>query len=109
MTNRKASVLTFAVAVLAVATPSWAAEWLLLSREGECATLDVLGRKLPNLPSVQTPEQFEAYLKTAGLEYSRKEHPGGGGSFNEFLVPSAGLSVVLVPRTQCQTVSRGPG
>ena len=108
MTNRKASVLIFALAALAVATPVWAAEWLLLSREGECATLDVLGRKLPSLPSIQTPEQFEAYLKTAGLEYSRKEHSGSGGSFNEFLVPSAGLSVVLVPRAQCQNVSRGP-
>lgn len=100
--------LIAALAALTVATPGRAADWLLLSREGGCAPLDVLGRKLPDLPPIQTPDQLEAYLRTSGLHYSRKQQSDGGGGFQEFLVPSAGLSVVLVPQTQCQDVSPGP-
>lgn len=100
--------LIAALAALTVATPGRAADWLLLSREGGCAPLDVLGRKLPDLPPIQTPDQLEAYLRTSGLHYSRKQQSDGGGGFQEFLVPSAGLSVVLVPRARCQDVSPGP-
>ncbi|MFZ5757125.1 MAG: hypothetical protein ACOY3X_09495 [Pseudomonadota bacterium] len=108
MTSRKALLLNASLAALTAAMPARAAEWLLLSREGGCATLDVLQRKLPDLPPVQTPDQLEAYLKTAGLQYSRKAHPDGGRGFQEFVVPSAGLSVVLAPRTQCREVLPGP-
>lgn len=108
MINRNVLTLTASLLALTVAKPGLAAEWLLLSHEGGCATLNALDRKLPNLPTIQTPDEFEVYLKTAGLEYSRKVHSGGGGNFNEFHVPSAGLSVVLVPRAQCQEVLLGP-
>lgn len=100
--------MTTALLCSAVSQSCIAAEWLLLSREGGCVPLDTLKRKLPELPSVQTPEAFEAYLKAAAVMYSRKVHAEPGGSFNEFQVPSAGLSVVLVPRRQCREVLQGP-
>lgn len=108
MINRNAIILSMTLIALTVTRPVLAAEWLLLSHEGGCATLNALDRKLPNMPPVQTPDEFEVYLKTTGMEYSRKVHSDGDGNFNEFLVPSAGLSVVMVRRTQCEKILPGP-
>ena len=77
MASRIGLMLTVALVTLTAAAQGLAADWLLLSREGGCTALDVLSRKLPNLPLIQTPDQFEAYLYAAGLEYSHKLHANG--------------------------------
>lgn len=93
---------------VALARPSVASEWLLLSHTGECAAIEALKRKLPSMPPVHTPDELESYLKKDRLEYSRKVHPGEPGELNEFRVPAAGLSIVLVPRQQCKKILPGP-
>jgi flavorubredoxin len=99
-----------AAALLAsvLAQPVMAEEWLLLSREGECTTLDVLQRKLPKMPPLHTPDTLETYLKKDHFAYSRKVHSGELGVLIEFQVPAAGLSVVLVPRQYCREILPGP-
>ena len=96
--NRKPLLLGFAILAISIARPAFAGDWLLMSHDGECAGLDILSRKLPDLPTVRTPDEFESYLKSARLGYSRKTHGNDAQSPIEFVVPSAGLSVVLVPR-----------
>jgi hypothetical protein len=88
--------------------PSIAGEWLLLSREGGCAPLAVLSRKLADMPPIHTPDEFEAYLKKAQLKYSREKFPAASGEAHAFRVPDAELSVVLVPRAQCTEMLQGP-
>ena len=106
--NKKNVIGAAALLGAAMAQPSVAGEWLLLSHEGECATLEALKRKLPSMPPIHTPDELEAYLKKGQLEYSRKVHTGEFGDLNEFQVPAAGLSVVVVPRQQCKEILPGP-
>lgn len=91
-----------------IAQPVVAAEWLLLSRHGECAPLDALEHKLSSAPSLNTPDDLEAYLKSRHMEYSRKVHSVESAEFHEFQVPSERLSVILVPRQRCTEVLPGP-
>ncbi|MGR8981662.1 MAG: hypothetical protein ACU84H_16445, partial [Gammaproteobacteria bacterium] len=80
----------------------------LLSREGGCAPLSALERKLADMPPIHAPDEFEAYLRKAQLKYSREEHPAEFGAASEFQVPEAELSIVLVPRAQCTEILQGP-
>lgn len=97
-----------ALLIILIAQPIVAAEWLLLSRHGECAPLDALAHKLPSAPSLNTPDDLEAFLKSRDMEYSRKVHSVESAEFHEFQVPAEGLSVILVPRQRCTEVLPGP-
>lgn len=91
-----------------ITQPVTAAEWLLLSRHGECAPLDALKKKLPSLPDLNSPDDLAAYLQARHVKYSRKVHSGNHTELHEFQVPSEGLSVILAPRQQCTEVLPGP-
>lgn len=107
--NMKKAIGTAAVLLgVLLPQPSTAGEWLLLAREGGCAPLAALKRKVADMPPIRTPDELEAYLRKAQLTYSRKEYPTGFGEASEFQVPEVELSVVLVPRAQCTEILQGP-
>ncbi|TWO73328.1 hypothetical protein FN976_00325 [Caenimonas sedimenti] len=75
--------------------------WSLFGRHGECAPISSLKRKLQDLPGIQTPDEFSAYLQSKRLQFTRQNLHAGAAGAVEFQVPEAGLSLVFVPHRVC--------
>jgi hypothetical protein len=94
----------FALGVALAAAPE---EWALAGREGGCAPIESLKRKWDDLPAVRNPDDFERWLRVKGLAFTRKAHGlGSAGEGVEFVVPAAGLALMMVPRRVCAATSR---
>ena len=98
--TREVCVLT-AVLCLLIALPATAEDWNLVGRHGECAPLASLKRKLPDMPDVRTPDDLAAYLDSKRMAYTRRTHSLGQATAVEFVVPEAGLAVLLAPESSC--------
>lgn len=96
-----------AVLVLAVmASPVLAAEpWFLMSRHGECARIETLARKIPDLGAVADPRSFVETMRGKGYAATLVEHALPKGSAVEVRVPDKELSLLFVTANACASFS----
>ena len=77
--------------------------WMLMSRHGECAEISILARKVPDMGTVTSPEQFVRVLQVKGFDVKRTDIPGVGV---EVRVPELELSPIFVRYETCTAFDR---
>ena len=93
------------LASLAV-TPLQASEqWFLMARHGECAKIESLKRKIPDLGAVTDPQSFAALMRKNGYATTIIQQPLPNGAAFEVIVPAKELSLVFVTAELCTTFS----
>lgn len=75
-----------------------AGDWMLLGREGGCAPITSLRRKLPTLPELRSPDALAAWLRAQGHAVTRTEPAPGLVGVS---VPALGLELLLTPASRC--------
>ena len=97
-TNEKRSLTRVASA----ATPLQASEeWFLLARHGECAKVELLKRKIPDLGGISDPREFAALMRKKGYKVTITQNPLPKGKAYEVLVPDKELSLMFVTKELC--------
>ena len=87
-------------------TPLQAKEqWFLMARHGECAKIESLKRKLPDLGAVTDPQSFAALMRKNGYDTTITQQPLPKGAAFEVIVPAKELSLVFVTAELCSTFS----
>jgi hypothetical protein len=97
--------MLLAVTLVALADTSAAAtgaQWMLMSREGDCNEIQVLKRRIPELGDVRDPDSFVKLMREKGYKVSSSEIPGPKGKAVEVKVPEKELSLVFVPAASCE-------
>jgi hypothetical protein len=88
--------------VMLAAAPLKAAEsWFLMSRHGECARIDSLARRIPDLGAVADPQSFVETMRRTGYTATVVEHALPKGSAFEVRVPERELSLLFVTADVC--------
>jgi hypothetical protein len=77
--------------------------WSLLSRHGECARVQSLKRKIPELGEISDPQAFAALMRKGGHKVTITQTPTDKGTAYEIVVPERNLSVIFVPSEMCGT------
>lgn len=100
----------FVLAHTALSCPAFAASaperWLLMSREGECAPIASLRRRIPDLADVESPDAFIALMKKKGHAVTSTATQLSDGTVYEVQVPDQRLAVIFVPARICARGSR---
>jgi hypothetical protein len=97
-TKEKRSLTRVALA----ATPLQASEeWFLLARHGECAKVEILKRKIPDLGEISDPHEFAALMRRSGYKVTITRNPLPKGKAYEVLVPEKELSLMFVTKELC--------
>lgn len=87
-------------------TPLQASEqWFLMARHGECAKIESLKRRIPDLGAVTDPQSFAALMRRNGYATTITQQPLPKGAAFEVIVPAKGLSLVFVTAQLCSTFS----
>lgn len=85
-------------------TPLQASEqWFLMARHGECAKIESLRRKVPDLGTITDPQSFAAHMRKSGHDTTIAPQPLPKGSAFEVIVPAKELYLVFVTRELCST------
>ncbi len=77
-------------------------KWYLMSRQGECAEIKSLKRKIPDIEGIEDPESFSKLMKEKGHEVITNEPKELMGKAVEVSVPSEGLSLMFVAESVCK-------
>ncbi len=89
-----------------MAAPVLAAEpWFLMSRHGECARIEALARKIPDLGAIADPRSFVDTMRGKGYAATVVEHALPKGSAFEVRVPDKELSLLFVTADACASFS----
>jgi hypothetical protein len=84
------------------AMPVQASEhWFLMARHGECARIDSLKRKVPDLGSFTDPQSFAALMRKQGYATTITRQPVEKGTAFEVIVPARELALVFVTADLC--------
>lgn len=84
------------------ALPVQAAErWFLLSRHGECAKVQSLKRKIPDLGEVNDPHAFVALMRKNGHKVTLRQTPVLTGTAYEVTVPEKELFLIFATPEMC--------
>jgi hypothetical protein len=87
-------------------TPLHASEqWFLMARHGECARIESLKRKVPELGAVADPQAFAALMRKSGHATTVNQLPLPKGSAVEVVVLAKELSLVFVTAELCSSLS----
>ena len=87
---------------LLVCAPLQAAgQWYLLARHGECAPVESLKRKVPDLGSFADPQSFAALMRARGHAVTITPQAVPKGSAFEVIVPARELALVFVTADRC--------
>ena len=78
-----------------------AAEWVLMSRHGECASLSDAARREAVFEGVSTPEELVAAIRRQGETVTANKSRIDDITVVEVTAPGLGLAVILVPRAFC--------
>jgi hypothetical protein len=106
MSNKLHSLKSFIFLTSLAATPLQAAEqWFLMARHGECANIESLKRKIPDLGAVTDPQSFAALMRKNGYATTITQQPLPKGKALEVIVPAKELSLVFVTAELCSTFS----
>lgn len=92
------------LAFLGVITPPTAMaadQWFLMSRHGDCAEVEVLKRKVPDLGEVSAPDAFAAIMRRKGYEVTSTQIPVPSGKAQEVKVPEKELFLLFVTSELC--------
>jgi hypothetical protein len=89
------------LAALAAAPLQAAESWFLMSRHGECARIDSLARRIPDLGAVADPQSFVETMRRKGYTATVVEHALPKGSAFEVRVPERELSLLFVTADVC--------
>lgn len=89
------------VAMLTAAPLQAAEQWFLMSRHGECARIDSLARRIPDLGAVADPRSFVATMRGKGYAATIVEHALPKGAAFEVRVPEKELSLLFVTADVC--------
>lgn len=100
--------VALALALATQGTAIAAEDWRLAGRHGECAALDSLKRKLPDLPTIDSPDALARHLDAKGLRYTRRQETSAAARMEQFEVPDAGLAILLVPARLCMQPAVAP-
>ena len=101
----------FSVALLGMATAAYAsptsAQWLLMSRHGECTDLaPAIRHKFRDIPPVSSPEQFVQEMKTRGIAVKVTNAYGGNPDAVLMEVPAREASLIFVKPALCREILR---
>jgi hypothetical protein len=75
--------------------------WFLMSRHGECAEIESLQRKVPELGTINNPDDFLKLMKKQGHEVEVKNLQEAGGNAVEISVPEKELYLIFVKEVLC--------
>lgn len=102
MSFRSSSLKRLACLSWMAAMPVQASEqWFLVARHGECARVESLKRKVPDLGEVSDPHAFAALMRKNGHKVALGQMPVPKGKAYEVTVPEKNLSLVFVTSELC--------
>jgi len=81
-------------------------QWFLMSRHGECAEIQSLKRKVPDLGDVRDPSAFIKLMRDKGYQVMPNEVSTPNGKVVEVKVPEQELSLMFVTSEVCQPSGR---
>jgi len=79
-------------------------KWMLMSRHGECAELESLKRKLPNMPNISEMSSLIDFFKSEGYSVESKLFPNTKNGAYQIDVPDLSLNLMLVRESFCETM-----
>jgi len=94
--------LLYITTIITVARSDDSEKWFLMSRHGECAEINSLQRKIPDLDGIEDPESFTKLMKEKGYEVITNELKELQGKALEVSVPEKGLSLIFVIGSICK-------
>ena len=109
MTRAKFSTIVLAalcVCFVEQAAQADVSQWSLMSRHGECAEIQSLKRKVPDLGDVRDPSAFIKLMREKGYQVMMNEVSTPKGKAVEVKVPERELSLMFVPPEVCQQSGR---
>jgi len=80
--------------------------WFLMARHGECAPVQSLARKVPELGRVSDPQAFIQLMRSQGLRVESRALGPSSGAAMEVLVPERGLALIFAPAAHCSRIER---
>ena len=83
-----------------------ASQWFLMSRHGECAEIQSLKRKVPDLGDVRDPATFIKFMRDKGYQVTVDEVSTPKGKAVEVKVPERELFLMFVSPEVCQQCGR---
>lgn len=93
---------------LAIAAAGADGQWQLMGRHGECASLDSLRRRLPELDSIAgSPQAFAEQLRRLGLAVQAERLTGAspGGEVWSVTVPARELALLFASSEACAAMA----
>ncbi len=81
---------------------AWAETWMLLGREGGCATLAEAARRKPEFDGVAAPEDLARRLRANGHTVTLREMGTAEVRVVAVEAPDAGIAVVFAPEHMCR-------
>lgn len=93
---------------IGLSTARAAASWQLMSRHGECASLDNLRRRLPELDSIaDSPQAFAEQLRRRGyaVQAERLADASLGGELWSVTVPVKDLALLFATSEACAAMA----
>lgn len=79
-----------------------AAEWMLMGREGGCATLAEMAERRPLFDGIATPDQLVARIREQGEEVRREDIVQGDVTVVQVDAPGLDLGLIFVPPSLCE-------
>jgi len=76
--------------------------WFLMSRQGDCAEVGVLKRKIPDLGELGDPHAFVRFMRRKGYEVTSTRVPVPQGRAQEVNVPQRDLFLIFVTAEMCR-------
>ena len=73
-----------------------------MARHGECAEIEKLKRKVPDLGAINDPYSFVKFMRQKGHTVTSTERKETKGKAVEVSVPEEGLFLIFVSPEQCQ-------
>ena len=81
-------------------------QWLLMAWHGECAEIQSLKRKVPDLGDVRDPATFIKFMRDKGYQVTVDEVSTPKGKAVEVKVPERELFLMFVSPEVCQQCGR---
>ncbi len=76
-------------------------QWFLMARHGECASIQSLKRKVPEMDNIEEPQLFIQLMKDKGFEVTSSVLAGLSDMALQVRVPEKGLSLMFVKGAMC--------
>ncbi len=81
---------------------AWVETWMLLGREGGCATLAEAARRKPEFEGVAGPEDLARRLRANGHTVTLRETGTAAVRVVAVEAPDAGIGVIFAPEHMCR-------